>query len=57
MELGDIWVNKDTGDTVVVDWVSDELVSYLVPNAEKLVRTVRKFVFMQDFEILGECDA
>ena len=46
----DIWTSKETGEEVTIDWVSDELVSYLKPNAEKLVRTERKFVFMQLFE-------
>ena len=46
----DIWTSKETGEEVTIDWVSDELVSYLKPNAEKMVRTERKFVFMQLFE-------
>ncbi len=50
INVNDTWIEKATGEQVVIDWVSSELVSYLKPNAEKMVRTERKFVFMQLFE-------
>lgn len=54
IEVGQTWVEQATGDEVVIDWISDELVSYLRVGAEKAVRTVRKFVFMQDFRSKGD---
>ncbi len=50
INVNDVWVEKSTGEQVVIDWVSSELVSYLKPSAEKMVRTERKFVFMQLFD-------
>jgi len=44
------WIEKSTGDEVLVTWVSDELVSYSKKEDVKMVRTVRQFMFMQDFE-------
>jgi len=44
------WIEKSTGDEVLVTWVSDELVSYSKKEDVKVVRTVSKFMFMQDFE-------
>lgn len=50
--VGDKWNNKDTGELVVVDWISEALVSYLRPShsGEKMVNTTRKMLFLQDFE-------
>jgi len=45
-----IWIEKSTRDEVLVTWVSDELVSYSKKEDVKMVRTVRQFTFMQDFE-------
>lgn len=53
INVDDVWIERATGVEVLIDWVSDELVSYIKPNAEKMVRTERKFVFMQDFEEKG----
>ena len=50
IEKYQVWIEQATGDEVIVDWVSNELVSYLKPNAEKMVRTERQFVFMQLFK-------
>lgn len=50
INVNDVWTEVATGEQVVIDWISDELVSYLKPSAEKMVRTERKFVFMQLFE-------
>lgn len=50
ISIEQVWTDKETGEEVVIDWVSSELVSYLKPDAEKLVRTVRKFVFLQQFD-------
>lgn len=49
INVNDTWFDRETGEEVLIDWVSDELVSYLKSNAEKMVRTERKFVFMQLF--------
>jgi len=43
------WIEKSTGDEVLVTWVSDELVSYSKKEDVKVVRTVRQFMFLQDF--------
>ena len=50
INVNDVWTEVAKGEEVVIDWISDELVSYLKPSAEKMVRTERKFVFMQLFE-------
>lgn len=52
INVGDTWLNKNTGGKVMVLWVSDELVTYQAYGATTPV-PMRKFVFMQDFE-LGE---
>ncbi|WP_165525607.1 hypothetical protein [Psychrobacter pygoscelis] len=47
------WQKKDTGELVRVIWQSNELVTY--QTASKTLNTLRKFVFMQDFErVRGE---
>ncbi|MGP5346120.1 hypothetical protein ACTXLJ_05535 [Psychrobacter celer] len=45
----EIWVNKDTRQSVLVLWVSDELVTYQAADSQTPV-PVRKFIFLQDFE-------
>lgn len=52
INVGDTWLNKNTGGKVRVLWVSDELVTYQAYGSKTPV-PMRKFVFMQDFE-LGE---
>ena len=49
IEQGDIWVEKSTGQRVLVLWVSNELVTYQTSDA---IVPSRKFVFMQEFEEL-----
>ena len=46
-----IWVNKETRQSVLVLWVSDELVTYQAADSQTPV-PVRKFIFLQDFEEL-----
>ena len=46
-----IWVNKDTRQSVLVLWVSDELVTYQAADSQTPV-PMRKFIFLQDFEEL-----
>lgn len=46
-----IWVNKETRMSVLVLWVSDELVTYQAADSQTPV-PVRKFIFLQDFEEL-----
>lgn len=52
INVGDTWLNKDTGGKVRVLWVSDELVTYQAYGSKTPV-PMRKFMFMQDYE-LGE---
>ncbi|NYR09585.1 hypothetical protein [Psychrobacter sp. BI730] len=46
-----IWVNKETRQSVLVLWASDELVTYQAADSQTPV-PVRKFIFLQDFEEL-----
>lgn len=46
-----IWVNKETRKSVLVLWVSDELVTYQAADSQTPV-PMRKFIFLQDFEVL-----
>ena len=46
-----VWVNKETRQSVLVLWVSDELVTYQAADSQTPV-PVRKFIFLQDFERL-----
>lgn len=46
-----IWVNKETRKSVLVLWVSDELVTYQASDSQTPT-PVRKFIFLQDFEEL-----
>lgn len=56
IDAGSVWVHKDTGEKAFVLWASKELVTYRKDGDSALI-PVRKFVFMQDYVILGECDA
>ena len=47
----EIWVNKDTRQSVLVLWVSDELVTYQAADSQTPA-PMRKFIFLQDFEEL-----
>lgn len=49
IKVDTLWRENSTGDLVEVHWVSDELVSYTKDEKVKTVRTVRHFVFLQDF--------
>lgn len=46
-----VWVNKETRRSVLVLWVSDELVTYQESDSQTPT-PVRKFIFLQDFEEL-----
>lgn len=44
-----VWVNKKTRQSVLVLYVSNELVTYQAADSQTPV-PVRKFIFLQDFE-------
>lgn len=46
-----VWVNKETRQSVLVLYVSDELVTYQAADSQTPV-PMRKFIFLQDFERL-----
>lgn len=48
MEIGSIWRNKQSGELVLVLFVSDANVSYQTEH--KTINVSRKLVFLQDFE-------
>lgn len=50
-----LYQNKETGLRVLVIFESDELVTYLSSHNRTPV-PVRKFVFLQDFEEVVQCE-
>ena len=48
ISVDSIWIERATGEEVLVIFVSDELVTYQKQGSQTPV-PVRKFVFMQDF--------
>ena len=51
MEITGEWKNKQSGELVLVLYVSDANVSY--QTERKTINVARKMVFLQDFEELG----
>lgn len=53
IELEAVWKHKQTQQQILVIWASKELVSYMTADS-KTPTTVRKFVFLQDFEVSND---
>lgn len=52
INVDSIWIERATGEEVLVIFVSDELVTYQKQGSQTPI-PVRKFKFMQDFKEKG----